>query len=218
MARSIVESSSSSQAPSVPDTQTQSPSYDINATAGLVIGIVFFICIILNFILRLFLATKYNQRLQRQASAAASAKPKLGLSSEEISLLPKYVYQPSGQDDHEYEPSSSALDCAVCINELVQEEMVRVLPTCNHFFHVECIDRWLLVHSSCPLCRAQPMLEKMKLDITSASPIPQLRLCRTANETSELASMASPLLKSLSATNLNEIRNEVQSSEESSIL
>ncbi|KAJ3686293.1 hypothetical protein LUZ61_015457 [Rhynchospora tenuis] len=208
MARSLVESSLSSQAPSVPDTQTQSSSYDINATAGLIIGIVFFICIILNFILRLFLATKYNQRLQRQASAVTSAKPKLGLSPEEISLLPKYVYQPSAQEDHEDEPNSSALDCAVCINELVEGEMVRVLPTCNHFFHVECIDRWLSAHSSCPLCRAWPGMEKVTSGVNSASPpFPQLRPCTTANETSELATIDSHLLKSLSAPNLNEIKN-----------
>lgn len=44
-------------------------------------------------------------------------------------------------------------DCPICLAEFVDGEKVRVLPKCNHGFHVECIDRWLASHSSCPTCR-----------------------------------------------------------------
>ncbi|KAJ4833132.1 hypothetical protein Tsubulata_006240 [Turnera subulata] len=45
-------------------------------------------------------------------------------------------------------------DCAVCLCEFETEDKLRLLPKCSHAFHMECIDTWLLSHSTCPLCRA----------------------------------------------------------------
>ncbi|XP_022719917.1 RING-H2 finger protein ATL52-like [Durio zibethinus] len=45
-------------------------------------------------------------------------------------------------------------DCSVCLSEFLEDESLRLLPKCNHAFHVPCIDSWLKSHSSCPLCRA----------------------------------------------------------------
>ncbi|XP_059637553.1 RING-H2 finger protein ATL13-like [Cornus florida] len=45
-------------------------------------------------------------------------------------------------------------DCAVCLCEFEGEDKLRLLPKCSHAFHMECIDTWLLSHSTCPLCRA----------------------------------------------------------------
>ncbi|KAK4415114.1 RING-H2 finger protein ATL13 [Sesamum alatum] len=45
-------------------------------------------------------------------------------------------------------------DCAVCLCEFEAEDKLRLLPKCSHAFHMDCIDTWLLSHSTCPLCRA----------------------------------------------------------------
>ncbi|KAM7480667.1 hypothetical protein LguiA_028880 [Lonicera macranthoides] len=45
------------------------------------------------------------------------------------------------------------LECPVCLSELAAGEKFRLLPKCNHGFHVECIDMWFQSHSTCPLCR-----------------------------------------------------------------
>ncbi|XP_077341221.1 E3 ubiquitin-protein ligase RNF128 isoform X2 [Lithobates pipiens] len=42
--------------------------------------------------------------------------------------------------------------CAVCIETYKANDVVRVL-TCNHFFHKNCIDPWLLEHRTCPMCK-----------------------------------------------------------------
>ncbi|KAK4366881.1 hypothetical protein RND71_014761 [Anisodus tanguticus] len=44
-------------------------------------------------------------------------------------------------------------ECVICLSEFGVGEKVKVLPKCNHGFHVRCIDKWLNYHSSCPTCR-----------------------------------------------------------------
>ncbi|CAN6201420.1 unnamed protein product [Urochloa humidicola] len=44
--------------------------------------------------------------------------------------------------------------CSVCLGAFQTGETVRLLPVCLHLFHVECIDPWLDMHSTCPICRS----------------------------------------------------------------
>ncbi|KAL8826033.1 MAG: hypothetical protein Q9170_007565 [Blastenia crenularia] len=49
--------------------------------------------------------------------------------------------------------ADNGLACSVCTDDFTKGQDVRVLP-CNHKFHPECIDPWLLnVSGTCPLCR-----------------------------------------------------------------
>lgn len=45
-------------------------------------------------------------------------------------------------------------ECAVCLNEFNEGENLRLMPNCEHAFHIPCIDTWLKTHSNCPLCRS----------------------------------------------------------------
>ncbi|KAH7447113.1 hypothetical protein KP509_01G091800 [Ceratopteris richardii] len=55
-------------------------------------------------------------------------------------------------------------ECAVCLSPFQEKESVKVLPTCRHLFHVNCIDTWLQSHANCPLCRENitlPAIEQL---------------------------------------------------------
>lgn len=51
--------------------------------------------------------------------------------------------------------SKKGLECAVCLSKFEDIEVLRLLPQCRHAFHINCIDKWLESHSSCPLCRCK---------------------------------------------------------------
>lgn len=42
--------------------------------------------------------------------------------------------------------------CCICLARYAENDEVRELP-CSHFFHVECVDKWLKINASCPLCK-----------------------------------------------------------------
>ncbi|KAE8668005.1 RING-H2 finger protein ATL2 [Hibiscus syriacus] len=69
-----------------------------------------------------------------------------GLDARVLKSLPVFTFSSQTHPD-------SFLECAVCLSEFEENESGRVLPKCNHSFHLECIDIWFHSHSTCPLCR-----------------------------------------------------------------
>ncbi|XVF52361.1 hypothetical protein PTKIN_Ptkin05aG0012700 [Pterospermum kingtungense] len=54
--------------------------------------------------------------------------------------------------------NNTAEECVICLEEFVKGDVCRILPSCNHIFHLGCIDKWLLNHQlTCPICRSSPM-------------------------------------------------------------
>lgn len=57
----------------------------------------------------------------------------------------------AGSGNHEHSNESGNYVCPICTDDFVKGQDVRVLP-CNHQFHPECIDPWLVnVSGTCPL-------------------------------------------------------------------
>ncbi|XP_024396562.1 E3 ubiquitin-protein ligase SDIR1 isoform X1 [Physcomitrium patens] len=44
------------------------------------------------------------------------------------------------------------LTCSVCLEQVVDGEIIRTLP-CVHQFHAACIDQWLKQQATCPVCK-----------------------------------------------------------------
>ncbi|XP_020222020.1 RING-H2 finger protein ATL74 [Cajanus cajan] len=87
-----------------------------------------------------------NRVLTEPLQWIASRRINSGLKKKEMVALPTQTYTNSGS------PSSPS-NCAICLVEFSDGDKIRSLPNCNHPFHVHCIDKWLISHSSCPTCR-----------------------------------------------------------------
>ncbi|KAG4188316.1 hypothetical protein ERO13_A08G155750v2 [Gossypium hirsutum] len=81
-----------------------------------------------------------------------------GLDPELIQAFPTFYYS-SVKD---FCPQKYSLECAICLAEFSDGDMLRFLTICCHVFHQECIDHWLESHKTCPVCRQE-------LDVTSKS-------------------------------------------------
>ncbi|XP_052210579.1 E3 ubiquitin-protein ligase At1g63170-like [Diospyros lotus] len=42
--------------------------------------------------------------------------------------------------------------CCICLAKYANNDELRELP-CSHFFHKDCVDKWLKINSMCPLCK-----------------------------------------------------------------
>ncbi|KAH9316333.1 hypothetical protein KI387_024960, partial [Taxus chinensis] len=86
-----------------------------------------------------------------------------GLKKKAINALPSTVYR-----EVRSEANNSVAECPVCLAEFLEGEKLRVLPQCRHSFHMVCVDKWFVSHSSCPSCRS--CLVNMEQQILMARP------------------------------------------------
>ncbi|TYG92647.1 hypothetical protein ES288_A11G048800v1 [Gossypium darwinii] len=72
-----------------------------------------------------------------------------GLARHLVEKIPKMIIT----NGNNVNASGEKVSCSVCLQDFQLGETVRNLPQCHHIFHQPCIDKWLLCHGSCPLCR-----------------------------------------------------------------
>ncbi|KAK9072075.1 hypothetical protein SSX86_008507 [Deinandra increscens subsp. villosa] len=96
-----------------------------------------------------------------------------GATTESINSLPTYKYK-KNKKTNDKETNSDACEggvlaagtekeriisgedavCCICLAKYVNDDEVRELP-CSHFFHTDCVDKWLKINNSCPLCKIE---------------------------------------------------------------
>lgn len=127
------------------DSFVNEANFDTNMVIILAALLCALICALgLNSIVRCALRCSHRLAIETPEQAAARLAV-TGLKKRDLRRIPVAVYG-EGVD-------IPATECPICLGEFVDGEKVRVLPKCNHGFHVRCIDTWLLSHSSCPNCR-----------------------------------------------------------------
>ncbi|XP_008799545.2 E3 ubiquitin-protein ligase At1g12760-like isoform X3 [Phoenix dactylifera] len=97
-----------------------------------------------------------------------------GASEEDIRQLPKYKFRKIGDSEKlvgeisgsfggimmecgndppiEHALSGEDAECCICLSAYDDGVELRQLP-CGHHFHCACIDKWLFINATCPLCK-----------------------------------------------------------------
>lgn len=122
----------------------------ITSVLVLVVGISLFVLIHVCIVGRTF-GTINSTLVQRSGNRMISGS-RSSLSQEDIEKLPSY--------DFNLEEQKSMVECVVCLEKFKVGEKCKLLPNCNHSFHGECIDSWLIKTGACPICRAFVYMER----------------------------------------------------------
>ncbi|MCO5603482.1 hypothetical protein L7F22_057632 [Adiantum nelumboides] len=86
----------------------------------------------------------HHHKMNRRAGASEATIHALPLHSH---ITPSESSQPG--------LSSNAKDnsfCCICLSRYKEGALVRELP-CTHTFHMPCVDKWLRMSATCPLCK-----------------------------------------------------------------
>ncbi|KAK9059333.1 hypothetical protein SSX86_021953 [Deinandra increscens subsp. villosa] len=59
--------------------------------------------------------------------------------------------------------------CPICLSDYEPKEVVRTIPECKHYFHADCIDEWLKLNATCPVCRKSPESSSLVTPCSSMS-------------------------------------------------
>jgi hypothetical protein len=75
---------------------------------------------------------------------------KLTVSQDELNKIPTFEYQNLSDEIKSFNDA-----CSICKMEYLPTDEIRHVK-CNHIFHKECIDPWLLNENhKCPVCREE---------------------------------------------------------------
>ncbi|KAL2935990.1 RING-H2 finger protein ATL65 [Bienertia sinuspersici] len=75
------------------------------------------------------------------------------MTNQDLKKLPCFEYTQNEAKQSTTTATSSVNDCAVCLETFKVGDNCRLLPNCQHYFHVYCVDEWLMKSPFCPICR-----------------------------------------------------------------
>ncbi|XP_021644169.2 RING-H2 finger protein ATL67 [Hevea brasiliensis] len=111
---------------------------------------------------RIIFVAEDESDLERDQESAT-----IGLDQAVINSYPKFQFTKDGSLD------GNSTTCPICLCEYKDFEMLRMMPECRHYFHLCCIDAWLKLNGSCPVCRNSPLPTPLSTPLSEVVPLSQ---------------------------------------------
>ncbi|KAI4355231.1 hypothetical protein L6164_004024 [Bauhinia variegata] len=102
---------------------------------------------------------------QRSAPTAVSPQAAITTVGLDESTIESYEKVVIGESRRLPGPNDGS--CSICLSEYNTKETIRLIPECKHCFHADCIDEWLRMNSSCPVCRNTPSPSSLHVIVSS---------------------------------------------------
>lgn len=107
--------------------------------------------------------TREERTSDNNRSATLGFFPSIDISRMALMILPPFrIFKSNNNnssssgnsDDEGVETTVSFAECAICLEEFKDGELVQPFPRCEHEFHASCINSWLRGgKTTCPTCR-----------------------------------------------------------------
>ncbi|KAL2892119.1 RING-H2 finger protein ATL68 [Bienertia sinuspersici] len=121
---------------------------------------------------RIFFVAEDDDDLENHTSSSSNGV--VGLDRAVINSYPKFLFYKKNLLNHNSSSNNSTdnlMMCSICLCDYKDAEMLRMMPDCKHFFHLTCLDAWLKLNGSCPICRNSPLPTPVSTPLAEVVPL-----------------------------------------------
>ncbi|KAH7351868.1 hypothetical protein KP509_19G018000 [Ceratopteris richardii] len=110
-------------------------------------------------------------------SVSVVVDPPLGVKQQDLcrqlESLPELAFEDACNQSRFVDKGA---ECQICLEAFTETDHIALLTPCNHGFHPTCLKNWILLETSCPICRGKPQLQTSSHGTSSHNFI-LMRLC-----------------------------------------
>lgn len=110
-----------------------------------------------------------NNNEESQVVVVVDVDVDVGIDEETLVSFPKLLYSEAYKNIHK--DSTASTCCSICLADYKNSDMLRQLPDCGHLFHLKCVDPWLRLHPTCPVCRTSPLPTPLSTPLAEVVPL-----------------------------------------------
>lgn len=94
-----------------------------------------------------------------------------GIDEATLTTYPKLLYSQAKAAARDKEDAVNESCCSICLADYKDADVLRLLPDCKHLFHLKCVDPWLRLHPTCPVCRTSPLPSPLPTPLAEVVPL-----------------------------------------------